>query len=178
MRPLTSRNPIRQAFDAFSERLRRDAQEFRREVGYQGGGGSYPVYWRPEERFWSLLELADNRYWCCFGLENPNSQNSLTIVCEINPPLEGINRRCAGFFVEGDDGCTNVAHSGKIGGGKPGIGKQAFERSYSGTWQTVRWPDGVRTRAVVIGAVDGENLPAEIRDFILQVQQIKQKAVV
>src|SRR2546426_6326116 len=48
-------------------------------------------------------------------------------------PKEGINRRCAGLFVrDDDDGAIYFTHSGKVGGGREGVGKSAFLSNYRG----------------------------------------------
>ena len=69
-------------------------------------------------------EPAPNRHWNAFGFISPYPSN---IITEINFPLKGINRRIAGVL--GFDSNTrevSILHRGRIGGGKPGIGKIAF----------------------------------------------------
>ena len=110
-------------------------------VGYQGGGQSYDVHWHQAAGIWGLFEpsAAKGRFWICFGLENPAKASSLTITVETNPPVQGVNRRCAGVFLRDEHGNFYIAHSGKVGGGRKGIGKKAFrEFSHGESWQMVR----------------------------------------
>jgi hypothetical protein len=97
----------------------------------------------------------------------------MNIVCEINPPKASIDRRCAGLFVRDADGVIYVTHSGKIGGGRKGIGKSAFLSNYRGARETVGWPDGSDSEVIVIGRIDGARLAAQVADFIREVQRFK-----
>jgi len=97
----------------------------------------------------------------------------LSIAVQCNPPLKGINHRCAGAFLT-DDSEVYLAHSGKIAGGRKGIGKTAFVNSYPhGNWREVQWPDGQESEMIVIGRVDGKRLPAHIGQFVRQVEKFK-----
>src|SRR5436309_9377234 len=120
--PITSRKEIRAAFKIMSEKLKKGAKPYRHYIGWQGGGGEYTVYWRQNEQMWVLLEPREikNRYWCCFGIEHPPSTQSLSITCEVNPPIEGVDRRIAGAFLRDSLGAIYIAHSGKVGGARKG----------------------------------------------------------
>lgn len=104
--PITDARDSRRAFQALAKQFRQGSRRVRRPVGWHGGGGNFTVYWRPQEKIWALLErtYAKNRFWCCFGSENPLRTRGLTISCEINPPHSGINRRTAGVFLTDANG--------------------------------------------------------------------------
>jgi len=151
---------------------------FRRALGWQGGYQEKSVYWNHDETIWSAFDRnhAQNRYWCAFGTEHPDKGRMLDIIVECNPPHSGVDRRCAGAFVE-QDGEIYLAHSGKIGGGRKGIGKSAFLNAYPhGNWQVVQWPDKHETEMVIIGSVDGTRLPVQIAAFVREVERFKQYA--
>lgn len=178
--PLTDRVEIRSAFDTLAAHLKRHARPYTRKVGWHGGGGEFPVYWRPEEQIWCMFEpdREKTRYWCCFGTSDPANANNLTIVGEINPTKDGVNRRNAGVFVRDEYGVVYIAHSGKLGGGRPGIGKSAFLRAYRGdNVEDIDWPDDYEGCAIVIGRIDGPHLPAQIAHFIREVERFKNEAV-
>jgi hypothetical protein len=122
--------------------------------------GTFTVHWNPRLHFWSLLdaERAKGRFWCCFGTDDPNNHKSPAIVCEINPPKEGYDRRAAGVLLRDDAGKIYLGHSGKIGGGRKGIGKSNFLSFYQGKLVTVQWPDSYESDLIVIGQVDGKQL--------------------
>jgi hypothetical protein len=98
----------------------------------------------------------------------------LSITVECNPPVQGVDRRCAGAFLT-DGRKTYLAHSGKIAGGRKGIGKSAFVDWHPhGNWQVVQCPDGVETEMIVIGRVDGKNLPTQMAQFVREVKSFKE----
>lgn len=134
------------------------------------------VYWNAAESLWALFEpeMASNRYWCGFGVQDPLTDSMLSITCEINFPYEGINRRVAGRFVRRSNNQTYVTHTGKVGGGRPGIGQAAF-LEFNSEWprDTILWPDGQNTLAYVIAQLDSPQLAHEIGRFVRKVADFK-----
>jgi hypothetical protein len=126
--PLTNAESIQRSFKTAVTTLQKNSHEINRKVGWRGGGGKFSIYWRPDEGFWFLVDEVreESRYWLCFGVQDPTQINSLTIVAEINPTKSGINRRNAGFFVQDRQKRIFLAHSGKVGGGRKGIGRSSF----------------------------------------------------
>jgi len=178
--PLTEADEVRRAYETFAQVIIRDTQPFDRDLGFQGGSLSRVVHWNASLEFWAVLdpEVAQNRYWCAFGTADPDEATMLNIICEINPPYAGINRRCAGVFVRGDDGQIYVAHSGKVGGGRKGIGRSQFVTFSPGeNWAALSWADGSRTDAIIIGRIDGEHLPEQVAHFVRTVEGFKEAAV-
>ncbi|MBI1749673.1 MAG: hypothetical protein HY234_01005 [Acidobacteria bacterium] len=179
LKPLTAYVEVKAGFDLLFENLSHDCQPIQPFVGWQGGGGKFTVYWNPQLRFWSLLDSknVEARYWCCFGTDDPTQHASVGIVCEVNPPKENFDRRTAGVLLRDDRGRIYLGHSGKIGGGRKGIGKSNFLAFYQGELETVRWPDDRTSELIVIGQVDGRQLPTQIAHFVHEVEQFKQDAV-
>jgi len=148
---------------------------FQREIGWQGGYLTHTVNWNPREKIWSVFdpEAAQGRYWCAFGTQDPREHQMLDIVMECNSPLKGVNRRCAGAFLKAGQQVF-VAHSGKIGGGRKGIGKSSFVESYPhGNWQIVEWPDEVLTEMVIIGRINSKRLPKQLAHIVREVEKFK-----
>ena len=149
-------------------------------VGFQGGAHRSNVFWNSELKFWGLFEKnkVKGRYWICFGRENPAKASNLTIAVEINPPKSGINRRCAGVFVRDTAGKTYIAHSGRIGGGRKGIGKKAFREFASNQlWADVTWPDGKQSAHLIIGEVGADSVGESLSRFVNLVSSFKKSAV-
>lgn len=151
---------------------------YRRWIGWQGGSGEYDVQWNSKHGFWLRADETPyfGRWIIWFGNEHPENKRMLAIVCEINPPEDGINRQCGGLFVRDDNGSIYFAHSGKIGGGRKGIGKSAFLSAYRGTRERVAWPDGKKSEVIVLGRIDGDRFAAQIANFISEVQRFKASA--
>ena len=177
---LTEAAEIRSAYDVLNQRLRDGAESYRKPVGHAGGTGLFSVYWRPEEKFWSLFDpdVAETRYWCCFGIWNPADKSILDITCEINCPYHGINRRTAGAFVRDVDGRLYVTHSGRVGGGRKGIGKFAFLEWYGeDKMEDISWPDGKVTKAIIIGQLNEQHRCRQIGQFLRQIDYFKNTVV-
>jgi hypothetical protein len=179
LKPLTDSAELKTSFDLLLENLSRNCESAQRFVGWQGGRETGTAYWNPKLRFWSLLKSkpTESRYWCCFGTDDPSQKKSLNIICEANPPKERFDRKAAGAFVRDDNGRTYLAHSGKVGGGRKGIGKSNFLKFYRGALESVLWPDGRESELIVIGQIDGRHLPSQIAHFVHEVEQFKHTAV-
>jgi hypothetical protein len=180
LKPLTTRVETKKAFRSISRNLTRDCIQLVRFVGWKGGRGKYRVYWNPRLRFWTLLRLLkrQQRYWCCFGTKDATKFRGFSITGQINPPVSGFDRRVGGAFVSDGQGRVYIAHSGKIGGGRSGIGKSAFVAAYrSRNWQRVAWPDKKETELIVIGRVDGAHLQDQIAHFVAEIDRFKKIAV-
>jgi hypothetical protein len=149
-------------------------------VGYQGGSELADLLWHEDLQIWVLLkpDLLDNRFWCAFGVDDPQSTSMVEITCEINPPRDGVDRRCAGLFVLDHGGNVVLAHSGKIGGGRAGIGKAAF-LSYTGNADivSVTFPDGDEYEYIAIGRIDDPDFRQRLTNFVRTVSLFKSEAV-
>jgi len=122
-------------------------------------------------------KINPRHYWLAFGLQNPEKHRAVNITCEVNPPRQGVDRRCAGVLLRDSAGNISLGHSGKVGGGQKGIGKQAFLEKYRGKTQRIAWTDGKKTTkadVVVFGRVDGSNFLLNLGRFIVDVDGFKQ----
>ena len=118
------------------------------------------------------------RYWCCFGIKDATKHRGFSITGQLNPSVKGYNRRAAGAFVRDSQGRVYIAHSGKVGGGRSGIGKSAFVATYRGkNWQTVTWPDKKETEMILIGHLDGSHLQSQVAHFVREIDRFKRVAV-
>jgi hypothetical protein len=183
MHVLTDRQEIQAAEELlraqFKERAERRASV---QVGYQGGSVKADVYWHGPLGIWGSINAAPlggsngkDRFWNAFGTEDPGEKSSLSIVCEVNPSHEGASFRVGGLFARGHDGKTYLLHSGRIGGGRAGVGQKLF-------WE--HWP--YRKTSVVCGKsaadcavvaeLESPQAMFEIARFVKEVQRIKSLA--
>jgi hypothetical protein len=180
MRAITNRQEIARAYQQFARAISAGGVPVHRLVGYKGANEPADLLWHADLHLWVLLEpdRIDNRYWCAFGVDDPNPASMLSITCEINPPKDGIYRRCAGLFVEDHNGNIYLAHSGKVGGGRAGIGKAAFLGHWGNTDVTsVRFPDGTDHDYIILGRLDDPSLRQRLAAFVQAVSQFKQATV-
>lgn len=99
-----------------------------RNIGYPSGTVFGATVWADREYWYHTRDQRDEgtpRRLNWFGLFR--TKHNLQITVEINVPFEGRNDQAAGYFVR--DPRTNdtfLAHSGRVGGGTPGVGKTGF----------------------------------------------------
>jgi hypothetical protein len=154
------------------------SKKFKRNVGWAGGHGEFTLYWHENAGFWVVFWIEGlSRYWCAYGTMDPNKHSSVNITCEINPPIQGIDRRCGGIFVKDSSSSLYLAHSGKVGGGREGIGKQNFLKRYSGSLEEIEWSDGVTAEVVLLGRIGGRSFISNLADYIRAVEAFKAKAM-
>ena len=93
---------------------------------------------------------------------------------EINPTKEGISRRCGGVLARDADGETHLLHRGNVGGGRQGIGKDAFVSWYEDAeWRSVRWSDGSEDSLIWIGRIEEEGFRSRLGAFVRAVAEFK-----
>ncbi|MFD0928969.1 hypothetical protein ACFQ1T_04170 [Methylophilus glucosoxydans] len=104
-------------------------REVTRNIGYPGGTTRGDV--RTDEKYWfysndfynKKVKKSRRLNW----LGKYKTTPGLNITVEINVPHEGRDDRVAGFFARHNiTGEIYLFHSGRVGGGKRGVGKSAF----------------------------------------------------
>ncbi len=142
-------------------------------IGYSGGNFENEVYYG--DGLWYSPQLlkkdkvAIPRYWNGFGTGKVEGGHQ-TITVEINPPLEGLTKRVSGIFArDKEHDIYYLLHRGRVGGGKKGIGKTAFERWYRGKWINV----GDNERVILVGRLGSSELVYQIKEFVSEVAKFK-----
>lgn len=137
-------------------------------VGWTGGNLTAEAHYSSKLGIWFVSSEAENRYWNAFGVGKPKLTGSNSIIVEINFPFRGRDRRIAGIFIKENEKVL-VCHSGKIGGGRPDIGYRTFWKEYSG--QQIKSPEG--EIFAQIGYLDSDDFPERVKDFVVEVNRIK-----
>lgn len=175
MRVITDKQEAKRAYLDLRRQLTLLGELHVRTIGYPGGHEpGRDLYWLEKQEIWVHMNdtAAPGRFWICLGTELRESSNSVGITLECNPPKSGINRRTAGVLLaDGRD--RFLAHSGKVGGGKKGMGKSAFLARYDGGFRSIQWPDGKKTKLIVIGRIGSSALPSQLARFTRSVEAFK-----
>jgi 5-methylcytosine-specific restriction enzyme A len=150
-------------------------------IGHPGMSFEVPVWTDGDLWFTSRVvgEPQPNRHWNAFGsfrISDPSH-----IILEINIPLQGITRRIAGMFAkESLSEDVYLLHRGSIGGGRKGIGKQAFLGWYKQEYpdKLVDVSEGNRriTEAVHVTHLTSTDLKEDISSFVRNVGRFKLRA--
>ncbi len=161
------------AFATMSDTLA-SGSTLRRNLGGQGFSGEWDVTWHPDVGMWSLLDPGDdlNRFWCCFGIEDPAARKDLNIAVEVNPPHSGTDGRIAGAFAWSPAGSIHLCHNGRIGGGRRGVGKAAFFNHYRGELTSLAHRDRLAD-VVDLGPIDSPDLASRLAWFAAEVVRVK-----
>jgi|SRR3972149_4525489 len=141
-------------------------------IGYPGGNFKSKISWLAKLGIWVCSFKRSGRHINLFGIGEPEEGDMIPITCEINFPVSGINRRIGGAFLTDSTGDIFVAHRGKIGGGKKGIGKLLFEDQYRGRWENVE-DNGFETEVALISALKSPRFVNQVRQFVFEVNRIK-----
>ncbi|MCH8903148.1 MAG: hypothetical protein IIA45_04465 [Bacteroidetes bacterium] len=166
------------------KRLVRSLDKFKSEginilTGHKGESLRVDAHYSEELNIWWSFGEAEGksgrRYWNAFGLGRPTKNRLVNIICEINYPFNGINKRVAAAWLE-DEGEHVLIHSGKIGGGRAGIGKRPFQQRYAGSFADLTLPE-LTGKYTEIGNLDNPRLPYQIKFFVEEVARIKAEIV-
>lgn len=142
-------------------------------VGYPSGSFEDTVSYSPELDIWLSHGEHDNKFWNGFGIGEPIEGRNNSLSGEINFPKEGNYRKVAGAFGVDHNGNILVLHRGKIGGGKPGIGKNYFTGNFRGDFVTAI--DGDReTEFCIVGELNSKYFPNQVANFIKEIYRVKQ----
>jgi hypothetical protein len=174
LRILEDESTIRRCQQQFMRLLRTYADDrIRVRIGHLGESFEGKVFCARALGIWfSPRKQNGNRYWNAFGVGRPSKDAHVFSTCEINFPLQGLDRRIGGAFARDQAGRIFVVHRGKIGGGKKGIGKSLFEDQYRGVWALVQ--DGsAETNVVLIGHLGSSRFARQVSQFVRKVDRIK-----
>jgi hypothetical protein len=177
---LESKNDIAKAQHEFSQSL----QSYKPElisvsIGYQSGHFNTKVSWIASLGIWAHFGIPpegkssrSRRYWNVFGLERPAGM--VNIVCEINPPVEGIDRRISGAFARTENDTIAVLHRGRFNV-TGGMTMRFFRQRYSKKYVTVA-DERITSDVILVGEIGAPQFGDDLRRFVVEVDRIKSLA--
>ena len=177
MRVITDKTEIAKLHERLVSKLKSfSSDKIRALTGHMGNSFEKDVLYSKElDNWWDTGDFSEGksgkRYWNAFGIGKPKPKKLAHIICEINYPVAGINKRIAANWVE-DGKDFLLVHSGKIGGGRKNVGKSGFIENYNGVFEEIDSPD-LPNEVTVIGNLKDENLPYQIKNFVYEVSRIK-----
>lgn len=149
-------------------------------IGFQSGNFAVDNL-RSNGQIWYIHNVYNDfsvpKYWNAFGLSKDlRLTGSNSIAAEVNVPLEGASGLVAGqFVIDSESNNLMLVHSGKIGGGRKGIGKSAFLAWYEGRkikYSTTKNRNSQRD-AIVIADFGKGNVVETIQEFVFAVEVFK-----
>ncbi len=149
-----------------------------RNIGHPGGTNSDArVQTDHHHWFWSGDKVGASepnpRRLNWFGLYRKDSD--LQISVEINIPHEPRNHEVAGFFGrDNDGGAIYLFHSGRVGGGKKGVGRGAFLAWRNEPLDEVVDSAGIIRHGVLVMPIDGKAATRSAIRYIDTIARFKQ----
>ncbi len=159
----------------FQKRLK---PQGKRTIGYPGGHTEESMFADGTGGIWysfsHLTETAVKKYWNPFDIFDPN-RSVQTIVVELNIPIDTNGQQVAGFFARNiESGLSYLMHTGRVGGGRPGIGKSAFLAWSKLKPMSVLQGDGQERFGIVIGAMEENEIVERVSSFVSKVSKFKE----
>ena len=169
---------IADAHSALAKTLRQGfPKEIVRDIGYPGGTSRGAVV-QTDGAYWFFTADHDRsnrpnpKQWNWFG--RVKDGGFLHISVEINTPYSGRNDRIAGFFAKNvETGNVYLFHSGRIGGGKKGIGKFEFLAETNLPLEPVADSNGDIREGILVMPVSGPDAHVGAVSFINTVADFK-----
>lgn len=150
-------------------------------VGYQGGAEEVYLEYSEKFRFWWVFEPepyweGSNKIWNVFGLGIPKENSLQNIVCEINYEIDNYNTKLGGALARDNKGNVFLLHNGNIGGGRKGIGKDAFRKNYKLPLVSIDL-NGVSQEFAIVCAINSKYFLKEVLSFIREIYRIKKLVI-
>lgn len=124
---------------------------------------------------WWYFDGKEDTWWNPYGLGRPADGRPVTGRCQINMSKKGLNRQVAGAFATDEEGRLFLLHSGKVGGGKKGVGKSAFTDWYPDKPVTVDF-DGEKADYFIIAEPGSSGFFEQLVFFVKKVYEFKETA--
>ncbi|MCP1220360.1 hypothetical protein NKW45_00665 [Acetobacter orientalis] len=150
----------------------------KKNVGHPGGNADQTIYSNGNRLLWVAFggltyDQPTLRYWNAFGVyDSKNKAQNITV--EINIPVDSNTAQVSGFFAKDSrTGDVFLMHSGRIGGGRPGIGKSAFLVWSKANLVEVADAQGQIRHGIIVGKINQIDFVQNIEKFVLNVKKFK-----
>lgn len=172
--PVVDEEEVTKLHKIFEQKMKEyQTNQFDVYIGHMGKEtkNSDRVFYSEKLNIWWTFQELDNRYWNAFGIGKPENNHNVSIACELNYPYSNLDLRIAGLFVK-NKGEYLLVHSGKIGGGRKGIGKNHFLNNYTNDYVKVDINGAIKNYAA-IASIDSTRFAKQVSNFVNEVDRIK-----
>lgn len=144
-------------------------------IGTAGGSVVTRTWHLPALDLWVASQRLHNRTWNALGIGDPFAKSAVAPVMELNFPLKAGAANTAGVALRDERGATVFGHTGRVGGGKPGVGMSAFKAFHPMT-ADILVDDAPRDVYLLGSDAQPERLVANVSEFTHMVDDFKQGA--
>jgi hypothetical protein len=174
MRILHEEREIQEAQSAFQQAIATESQKLDTTISHPAGQIHAAVHWIKGADLWAYfgfppsVKSSGKRYWSAFGLGKPGKV--VSIVCEINSPIRGIDRRPGGAFAEAGD--VYLLHRGTFNAFRGRIPRDFIYQNFQGAWVTAS--DGDReSKLLKIGKLSDQRFIDDLHRFVAESYRVK-----
>jgi hypothetical protein len=148
-----------------------------RNIGFPGGNVSLRLFSNGPDELWVAFRESDDdaipKFWNACGVFDPQ-RHSQNITVEMNIPIASNSALVAGFFArDPETDHVYLMHDGSIGGGKAGVGRNAFLAWSKEPVESVSGGAGAVRAGIVIGRVDSVDIVSRLWRFVKLVRDFK-----
>lgn len=171
---ITGKTATTSAVNKLRRVFRNRGVRHRRTLGFPGGHEpNCDLYAVEAAGIWFSHRLLDQRHWCVFGILPLRDSQVVGITVEMNPPSAGLDRRVAGLFAADSSGKHYLCHTGRVGGGKKGVGRTSFVAWLAEEPAAIVDPDGKSTPAFPIAEIGSPRMVEQIAEYVRAVADFK-----
>jgi energy-coupling factor transporter ATP-binding protein EcfA2 len=164
---LSDSNDIREAQILFENRFKEVAVET---FEAPSQNKKQPLLWSSKIGIWGFFGEWKNRFINRFGIGKPEVNSDNPTTCEINIPYEGVEKSISGSFAKDSEDNLYLLHNGSI------YGHIVTKEDYSGSWVEIE-DDDQTNDLILIGGLSDQDFPEKLRDFLIQIDRIKNNKV-
>ena len=177
LRKIEATPALESAWAELQAAIARGASETTRELGNKGGSIKRSLYVRDDLRIWMSKELLLDRgyFWLPFGTLPMKESGNLNMVVQLNRAPKYLGSSVAGLLAVDARNDRWICHSGRIGGGRTGIGRSAFLAWTPRPAVTVIDEDGRTDVALPIARLGDARMDAAMAEFVREVESFKSK---
>lgn len=147
-----------------------------KKISYRGSKSDIEeVFWNEELKLFYCFKNFPHRkkFWNSFRKENSRPVPKMEVDVQINFHYEGVIR-FGGVLGKDENNKIFVLHTGKIGGGLWGIGKELFKNNSTHKWLDVILNDSNKTRELaLIGCINNPDFLQKLNKFVSEVHEMK-----
>ena len=128
LQQVTNTKEIRSAWSVLQRTMADGAVRLKKSVGARSGAEVSNLYVREKLGIWMLPQaiMDDGSLFCAFGVLPFKQASNQDMIVLFNANLDFRKRSKAALLARDSEGESWICHTGRVGGGRKGIGKDAF----------------------------------------------------
>ncbi|PCI11636.1 hypothetical protein COB72_00360 [bacterium] len=172
---LTQKSAVKKAMNTMQRHFAMGAVIKKCNLGSQAGAVSHNLIVREDLGIWRAKhQEGDNHFWCPFGILPLSVKDNQNMTVQLNPPIGPESRATSTLLATDQQGKCFVCHTGRIGGGRVGVGKTKFLEWFGQPTTEILRPGKKPVEALVLAEIDSPRLGALLARYVKSVADFKE----